>query len=204
MRIGPRSSLAAVAVTVGDALRRHGIRAVLTGGPCASLYTRGAYQSRDMDFIVAGAVTQPGLDRAMASVGFQRRGDRYVHVQVLFYVEVPRGPLAIGDDYQIVPVTRSTAAGRALVLSATDSCRDRLAAFYHWNDRQSLDVAGVHCAAQPGRPRAGPAMEREGGIHRPLRRDSRSSHDGSTPGEMTLSGMARSTRTTTSPSSVTS
>jgi len=141
VRVGPRSSLAAVAVTVGDALRRHGIHAVLTGGACASLYTHGAYQSRDMDFIVAGAVTQPGLDRAMASVGFHRSGDRYVHPQVLFYVEFPRGPLAIGDDYQIVPVTRSTAAGRALVLSATDSCRDRLAAFYHWNDRQSLDVA---------------------------------------------------------------
>jgi hypothetical protein len=76
----------------------------------------------------------------MASVGFHRSGDRYVHAQVLFYVEFPRGPLAIGDDYQIVPVTRSTAAGRALVLSATDSC-DRVAAFYHWNDRQSLDVA---------------------------------------------------------------
>ena len=80
VRIGPRSSLAAVALTVGDALRRHGIRAVLTGGACASLYARGAYQSRDMDLIVAGAVTQPGLDRAMASVGFHRSRDRYVHV----------------------------------------------------------------------------------------------------------------------------
>ena len=69
MRIGSRSSLATVAVAVGDALRRHGIRAVLTGGACASLYTRGAYQSRDMDFIVVGPVTQPGLDHAMASVG---------------------------------------------------------------------------------------------------------------------------------------
>ena len=141
MRIGPRSSLAAVAIAVGDALRRHGIRAVLTGGACASLYTRGSYQSRDMDFIAVGAVTQPGLDRAMASVGFRRKGDRYVHPAVSFYVEFPRGPLAIGDDYQISPVTRSTAAGRAFVLSATDSCRDRLAAFYHWNDRQSLGVA---------------------------------------------------------------
>jgi hypothetical protein len=33
--------------------------------------------------------------------------------------------------------------GRSIVaaLSPTDSCRDRLAAFYHWNDRQSLDTA---------------------------------------------------------------
>jgi hypothetical protein len=28
-----------------------------------------------------------------------------------------------------------------LALSPTDSCRDRLAAFYHWNDRQSLETA---------------------------------------------------------------
>jgi hypothetical protein len=27
------------------------------------------------------------------------------------------------------------------VLSPADSCRDRLAAFYHWQDRQSLAVA---------------------------------------------------------------
>ena len=31
--------------------------------------------------------------------------------------------------------------GAVRTLSATDSCRDRLAAFYHWADRQSLDVA---------------------------------------------------------------
>src|SRR4030095_543807 len=30
---------------------------------------------------------------------------------------------------------------RVKALSATDSCRDRLAAFYHWNDRQSLITA---------------------------------------------------------------
>lgn len=39
--------------------------------------------------------------------------------------------------------------GRATVaaLSATDSCRDRLAAFYHWSDRQSLRSA-VEIAAR--------------------------------------------------------
>ena len=56
-------------------------------------------------------------------------------------MEFPRGPLAIGDDYRIDPVERRTPHGRFLALSATDSCRDRLAAFYHWNDRQSLQVA---------------------------------------------------------------
>ena len=77
----------------------------------------------------------------MGNVGFVRRGDRYVHPRTRFYVEFPRGPLAIGDDLRIRPVERATRHGRTLALSATDSCRDRLAAYYHWNDRQSLRVA---------------------------------------------------------------
>jgi hypothetical protein len=141
MTLGKRSSLAAVALTVGEALRRHGIRAVLTGGACASLHTRGAYSSRDMDFILVGATTRGRLDAAMASVGFGRKGDRYEHPLVAFYVEFPRGPLAIGGDHRIRPIERRGEHGRALILSATDSCRDRLAAFYHWSDRESLDVA---------------------------------------------------------------
>jgi hypothetical protein len=130
-----------VAVQVGDALRRHGIRAVLTGGACASLHSGGAYYSVDMDFILLGHVTQAALDAAMASVGYRRKGDRYLHRSTRFYVEFPRGPLAIGGDYRLRPVEHRLGRARALVLSPTDSCRDRLAAFYHWNDRQSLAVA---------------------------------------------------------------
>ncbi len=69
----------------------------------------------DADFILLGEVERRQLDDALASLGFRRSGDRYVHPGTEFYVEFPRGPLA--------------------------SCRDRLAAFYHWNDRQSLEVA---------------------------------------------------------------
>ena len=94
-----------------------------------------------MDFIVTGHVTQTALDAAMESVGFVRRGDRYTHPRTRFYVEFPRGPLAIGVDYQIEPIEYRLGTARALVLSPTDACRDRLAAFYHWNDRQSLAVA---------------------------------------------------------------
>ncbi len=136
-----RSSLSSVAIQVGEALRRHGIRAVLTGGACASVHSGGAYHSVDMDFILLRPVTQAALDAAMHSVGFRRKGDRYLHPRARFYVEFPRGPLAIGGDHRIRPVEHRRQRARALVLSPTDSCRDRLAAFYHWHDRQSLAVA---------------------------------------------------------------
>ena len=141
MRLSERSSLGVVAGAVAGALRTHGIPAVLTGGACAALYSEGAYSSRDLDFIVVGSATRAGMDTAMASVRFVRRRDRYVHPRARFYVEFPRGPLAIGGEYRIRPVSRPTSYGRILMLSPTDSCRDRLAAFYHWGDRQSLTVA---------------------------------------------------------------
>ena len=141
MKLTARSGLGAVATVVGDALRREGIRAVLTGGACANLYTGGRHQSVDADFIVGSPASRSAVDLAMEKIGFVREGDRYVHAQARFYVEFPRGPLAIGNDYRIRPVEWKTEYGRTLILSATDSCRDRLAAFYHWGDRQSLRVA---------------------------------------------------------------
>lgn len=141
MKLGDRSTLADVAVAVGDALRRADIRAVLTGGACASFYAAGAYQSVDADFVLVGACTTEALDRAMATLGFERDRDRYVQPEVPFFVEFPRGPLGIGEDFQIRPVWKSRRGARMLALSATDSCRDRLAAFYHWKDRQALAAA---------------------------------------------------------------
>jgi hypothetical protein len=60
-----------------------------------------------------------------------------------FFVEFPVGPLGIGRDLAVKPVQIRIGGGarRIRALSATDCCRDRLAAFYHWNDRQSLDAA---------------------------------------------------------------
>lgn len=149
MKLTARASLSTVALTVGAALRRHGLTAVLTGGACASLHTDGAYVSKDADFVVRGAVRQAALDSALGELGFERKGDRYVHPRVSFYVEFPPGPLAIGSDLDIHPIEVDRGAGPALVLSPTDSCRDRLAAFYHWRDRQSLRLAVSIALAQP-------------------------------------------------------
>ena len=141
MKLTPKSTLADVAIAVGDALRRAGIRGVLTGGACAHLYTAGAYASVDVDFVLADDATTQSIGAALASIGFQRNRDHWVNLAIPFYVEFPRGPLGIGEDFKIRPVWRSKGRAKTLALSATDACRDRLAAYFHWNDRQSLEVA---------------------------------------------------------------
>jgi hypothetical protein len=140
------STLEQVALAVGAQLTRCGIRAVLTGGACVAIYT-GTYVSKDADFVVQSRVRQAELDEALAHLGFGRQAERYVHSASPFYVEFPPGPLSIGDDLGIVPVELRVGDTHALALSPTDSCRDRLAAFYHWNDRQALGLA-VQIAAR--------------------------------------------------------
>lgn len=141
MRVRRGSSIVAVAFIVGDALDRHGIDAVLTGGGCAGVHSQGGYVSADLDFILRRLPTQELLDLAMATQGFKREQDRYVHDRSDIFVEFPVGPLAIGEDLHIRPIRRRQQKLQLRLLSATDSCRDRLAAFYHWGDRQALAVA---------------------------------------------------------------
>ncbi|HEV8198446.1 MAG TPA: hypothetical protein VGS03_00330 [Candidatus Polarisedimenticolia bacterium] len=130
-----------VARDVAIALEREGLRAVLTGGACASLYAGGAYQSSDLDFILLNVVHEDRLKRAMGSIGFAPRGGHFVRPGLPFFVEFPKGPLAIGRDVRIEPVLIRIRGAGVPALSATDACRDRLAAFYHWGDRGSLKAA---------------------------------------------------------------
>jgi hypothetical protein len=140
-RLDEKATLKQVAITVGHALRKRGLKAVLTGGACATIYSGGAYLSVDVDYVFDERVPERDVELALSEVGFRRRGDRFVHPKVVYYVEFPRGPVAIGSDDAIRPVRLRLGNAEALSLSATDSCRDRLAAFYYWDDRVSFDTA---------------------------------------------------------------
>lgn len=141
MKLTRRSGLADVALCVGKALETAGIRAVLTGGACASLYSRGRYESSDLDFVVVNEVRTMRLDAAMEDAGFLRKGGHYEHPEAAFFVEFFPGPLAVGEDAHVRPAVHRIRKGRIMALSPTDSCRDRLAAFFHWNDRHGLRAA---------------------------------------------------------------
>jgi len=130
-----------VAACVARSLQRTRVRAVLTGGACAALYCGGEYQSSDLDYILESAVTRKQLDAIMEARGFHRTGNHYEHPRAAFFVEFPAGPLGIGADIDVRIVVHRIGGIGVRILSPTDSCRDRLAAFYHWNDRQSLITA---------------------------------------------------------------
>lgn len=57
------------------------------------------------------------------------------------FVEFPSGPLGVGDAPVEEIAEIDTEAGVLRLLTPTDCIKDRLAAYYHWNDEQSLHQA---------------------------------------------------------------
>lgn len=122
-------------------LRHKGFDPVLTGGSVVTIYSRNAYVSMDLDFIERRGKGMAKLKQAMAELGFKEENRYFVHPDTEYIIEFPPGPLSVGDE----PITDirniSFSTGTLRIISPTESVKDRLAAWYHWKDRQSLEQA---------------------------------------------------------------
>lgn len=137
-----------IAAAVSEALRKHGITAVMSGGGCVSVYSENKYHSDDLDFIDSYR-DRPGIQRALAEIGFYSNLDRYFkNDSTKIYLEFPPGPVMIGNEFAKDPVEWDTPAGKIRMLSPTDCVKDRLAKFYAWNDAQALYQALLVVAAR--------------------------------------------------------
>jgi len=77
----------------------------------------------------------------MEQLGFtEYKMKRYfIHKETSLFIEFPRGPLGVGDAPIKDISSRKTATGTLKLLTPTNCIKDRLSAYYHWDDRQSLD-----------------------------------------------------------------
>ena len=134
-------SVVELAAFISTHLRKCGIEVVLSGGSCVSIYSGGRYVSKDLDFIDTRFATRREIRNAMDAIGFTPQNRFFQHPDVEFVVEFPSGPPAVGKEPigEIAEMTVSTGVLR--ILSPTDCVKDRLAAYYHWKDRESLEQA---------------------------------------------------------------
>ncbi|MFH1278069.1 MAG: hypothetical protein ABIK65_06800 [Candidatus Eisenbacteria bacterium] len=132
---------AELAAHVQAFMSEEGIEVVLSGGACVCIYSAGKYVSSDIDLVDIGHTAFRRLMAIMGKNGFQAEGRHFTHPDSEYLVEFPPGPLAVGSE----PVGRvdeiETAAGGLRIISPTDCVKDRLAAYYHWNDLQCLEQA---------------------------------------------------------------
>lgn len=151
------STLVDVAFTVCTTLSAEGLKVVLVGGSAATYYAPSAYQSYDADFVALFATDRESEARLiglMNGLGYDLDGNTFGHRHGNpFVVEFPKGPLQIGLDYVHTYDTVQRGVETLNVITATDSVRDRLAAYYFWDDRSSLQAAVAIARAVPDKVR---------------------------------------------------
>lgn len=130
-----------LAAYVDQHLKEQGIDVVLSGGAAVAIHSDHRYVSKDLDFVARFHLTADEVRSAMDDLGFKRKGKYYFHPETDYFVDFVAGPPSVGSEpigeIQEVEIGPNTVR----VISPTDSVKDRLAAFYHWGDRQSLEQA---------------------------------------------------------------
>ena len=133
-------SIKDLAALICTTLKDNGIDAVLVGGACVSIYTKNKYVSYDLDFVSHTSLKE--ISSVLSDIGFRRKSTRhFIQKECPFYIEFVAPPLSIGSEPVKLRKSIKSRLGELVLLTPTDSVKDRMAAFYHWNDSQALDQA---------------------------------------------------------------
>jgi hypothetical protein len=141
--------MAELAACVATHLSRRNVEVVLSGGACVSIYSDNRYVSADIDLVNVGLVRRAIIREAMRELGFQEERRYFTHPDTAFLIEFPAGPLSIGEEPIMKLEEMRFDTGVLRLLSPTDCVKDRLAGYYHWQDRQSLDQAVLVAQSHP-------------------------------------------------------
>ena len=76
--------------------------------------------------------------KSLEGIGFREEGRYFTHPDTDFFIEFPAGPLALGSEPVKQIIEKEYSTGTLQLISPTDCVKDRLAAYYHWGDRQCL------------------------------------------------------------------
>lgn len=133
-------SLKDLAAIASRKLNEKGIDTILVGGACVSIYTKNRYLSYDLDFISHASIKE--ISQVMSGIGFKRESSRhFVRSNCPFFIEFVAPPASIGNEPIKVKKELKTKHGKIILLTPADCVKDRLAAFYHWNDPQAMEQA---------------------------------------------------------------
>ena len=149
MRDFTNATHAEVAAAVCAALQEKHINATMSGGGCVTIYSDNKYLSKDLDFVDSSRLPRTEILEALKPLGFTLNDRYFRHPTTEIYLEFPPGPLTAGDTI-LTPFEFVSEHGPIRMLSPTDSVKDRLAAWFHWNNSgQSLYQALLVVVSQP-------------------------------------------------------
>ena len=128
-----------LACYIYEVLKNSGIDAILVGGACVTIYSHNQYQSYDLDFVTYEDIKR--IEKVLQKVGFRKTGRCFIHKDCPYMIDFVNPPVAIGNapihNFEVL----KTSSGSLMLLTPTDCVKDRLSAFFHWNDEQALEQA---------------------------------------------------------------
>lgn len=108
------------------------------GGLAVEIYSENLYLTKDIDLVNTNYTKPKALHSAMAELGVVKQGRIYCNPSTAITVEFPPAPLSVGDSPVSEVETLPCGDGEVTILSAVDIVKDRIAAYIHWRDTQSL------------------------------------------------------------------
>ena len=136
-----RVEIKELAAIISSHLQKNGIEVVLVGGACVSLYSENQYMSYDIDLITDTPIRK--ITPVLEELGFKNTGGRlFENPKCGFLIDFPAPPVSVGDERPVSEFNYlNTQFGTICLLTSTDCIKDRLAAYFFWNDNQSFDQA---------------------------------------------------------------
>ena len=130
-----------LAAFVQSHLREKAIHVVLTSGAVVALYSSGLYTSADIDLVDEGFASARKIKQAMSEIAFSKAGRLYGHPKTDYFIDFVAPPLSVGREPVKEIHELRLATGLLRLISPTDCVKDRLAAYYFFNDRQAIEQA---------------------------------------------------------------
>ena len=133
---------------VATHLKNNGVESVLVGGAVVSIYSKGAYQSGDLDLVLTDHFVK-NIVQLMHKIGFVKKSGRhFIHPECKhLFVEFPPGIVEIGDDHNITPDEINVSGTKIKILSPTD-CVERSARQLYLFQIKGLLRSGPPCCSR--------------------------------------------------------
>ncbi|MBS0648298.1 MAG: hypothetical protein JSS10_03625 [Verrucomicrobia bacterium] len=110
-----------------------------------SIYSKNRYMSYDLDYVTFE--DKQKIKKSLARLGFFEKQKHFAHPECPFLIEFVTPPVAVGKEFVHQFRHLSTPLGSLKLLREEDCVKDRLASYYHWNDKQALIQAVEVCLA---------------------------------------------------------
>ncbi len=131
---------------ISDALRKDGIEIILVGGACVTIYSENRYVSYDLDYITWEDKLK--VKKSLERLGFHEKNKHFSHPDCPYLIEFVTPPVAVGNELVQKFEELTTPFGSLKLLRPIDCVKDRLASYFHWNDKQALNQAIEVCSDQ--------------------------------------------------------